>query len=169
VPLADSCSYQTEGGACVSSGLANVVVGSCVAAAIVLGYLAIAYNRGWIPFQPVPRFWNSWLGRALSAVGHRVRALDDPTMYEVSLRRDEEERRARAEQVSGTSRPVEARNPVSKVGWLWRLAGVTGVLVIGDLAADALAIDKWIGEMMATVVFGLGAGVVQRWMTHRNE
>jgi hypothetical protein len=111
----------------------------------------------------------SRLGRSLSAARRGIRGLDDPTMYEVSLRRDEAERRARAEQVAGPSRPVEASKPFSKIGWLWKVVYVAGVLAVGDLVADALAIDKWVGELVATVVFGLGSGLVARWMGHRNE
>jgi hypothetical protein len=78
-------------------------------------------------------------------------------MYDVSLRRDAEERRARAEQVTGPSRPAEVNKPLSKLGWMWRIAYAAGMLGVGDLVADALAVDKWIGELMVAAVFGLAA------------
>jgi hypothetical protein len=167
VPLADSCSYQTESGACVSSGLATVVVGSCVVAAIVLGYLAFAYNRQWLPFRPVPRFWNSWLGRALSAVGHWIRDLDDPTMYDESLSRDEEERSARQERIGAVSEPADGRPETLQ--WPWYVGFVVVVIAGGDLLASAASINLWIGQALVVVALFVGAGVYGRRRKRRIE
>jgi hypothetical protein len=92
MPLADSCFYQTNGGSCVGSTLANLIVLSCLIGAAVASYLTLANRMCWLPFRPCPWFWGSWAGRLLRATGRRLRELDDQTITQESLRRDEKER-----------------------------------------------------------------------------
>jgi hypothetical protein len=92
MPLADSCFYQTTGGSCVGSTLANLIVLSCLIGAVVASYLVLANRWHWLPFRPCPWFWRSWAGRLLRAAGRRLRELDDQTTTRESLRRDEQER-----------------------------------------------------------------------------
>jgi hypothetical protein len=102
---------------------------------------------------------NSWFGRFVSRVGRRIRAFDDPTMYAESLRRDEDERRARQERV-GAGKPAYRRPGTRQ--WPWSVGFAVAIVVGGDLLAGAASIDRWIAEILVGVALGVGSGVYGR-------
>jgi hypothetical protein len=109
-------------------------------------YLGSAHDVWWT---------QSWLGRFGSRVGRRLRELDDPTMYAESLRRDEEERRARQEQVGGVPKRAASAGRVDTMQWPWTVGYAVVALVGGDAVADAASIDKWTGQVIVAVLMGV--------------
>jgi hypothetical protein len=110
---------------------------------------------------------NTWFGRVASRVGRRIRALDDPTLYCESLRRDEEERRDRDERVGAVSKPADRRPDERQ--WPWLVGFVIAIIVGGDLLARAASIDWWIGQALIAVALLVGAAVYGRRRTRRIE